>query len=66
MILKEYLTENGIQTGWFAKQIPCSVTYLCAISSGKAKPSLIIRRRIETLTGGKVTEHEFEVSECPQ
>lgn len=63
MRLKEYLKESGYRTRWFSEQIPCSITYLCAITAGKAKPSLIIRRRIEALTNGKVTEHDFELEE---
>jgi len=63
MKLKEYLKNNGIRPGWFASQIPCSVTYMSTISSGKAKPSLIFRRRIEALTNGQVTEHDFEIEE---
>jgi hypothetical protein len=61
MKIKEYLKKNGIQTGWFAGQIPCSVTYLCTIVSGTCIPSLTIRRRIHTLTAGQVTEHEYEL-----
>ena len=62
MRLKEYLEDSGYRTRWFSEQIPCSITYLCAIIAGKAKPSLIIRRRIEALTDGKVKEDEFEVT----
>ena len=61
MRLKEYLKNNGIRSGWLAKKVPCSGVYMSCIVSGKVKPSLIIRRRIEALTNGAVTEHDFEV-----
>ena len=63
MKLKEYLKDSGFRTSWFAAQIPCSLTYLCSIVASKSKPSLIIRRRIADLTGGQVSEDDFEIEE---
>jgi len=61
MKLKEYLKEYGFRSGWFAKQVPCCHCYLSTIISGNCFPSLIIRRRIETLTGGLVKETDYEI-----
>lgn len=66
MTLKEYLTNNGVQLSWFAKQIPCSVPYLCIIVNRGRIPSAVIRRRIKDLTNGQVGEDDYGVEYPPR
>ena len=63
MKMKEYLKKSGYRSEWFAKQIPCSPSYLSIIACGKAKPSPIIIKRIFDLTNGEVKEKDLEVSQ---
>lgn len=61
MKLRDYLDKYGIRSGWLAKKIPCSGTYICAIASGKKVPSVLIQNRIIELTNGEVTSDDFAI-----
>lgn len=59
MQLFEYMKKNGIKSGWFAKQIPCTATHLSLIVHKKKIPSVLMMHRIEQLTNGEVTLSDF-------
>lgn len=59
MELFDYIKNNGIKQGWFAKQIPCSQTHLSLIMHKKKIPSILLIHRIEQLTNGAVTQNDF-------
>jgi hypothetical protein len=59
MELFDYIKNNGLKQGWFAKQIPCSETHLSLIMHKKKIPSILLIHRIEHLTNGAVTKNDF-------
>lgn len=55
MHLKEYLDENGIMKGWFAKKIGITSSYLVGFVNGKKPMATKYWTNIVLMTKGQVT-----------
>lgn len=59
MKLKEYLKQNHIRKGDFAKKIPVHPTTLYRWISDSCLPGRLAIERINKLTKGQVTQEDF-------
>lgn len=59
MNLREYLKENGIVHGFFAKKLGTTSPKLSLWLSGNCKPRLETIVKIEEMTKGKVTAKDW-------
>lgn len=64
MKLREYLKENGIVHGFFAKKLGTTSPQLSIWLGGKVKPKLEMIALIEEITKGKVSLRDW-ITEKP-
>ena len=59
MTLDEYMNDTGVKPVWFSRKLGVAVPTLWNWRNGKRKIPKTAMMVIETLTGGKVTEKDW-------